>query len=223
MILNNLYKHTQLQDTFGIIMLAIVDQRPRVLNLLEACELFIDFRRDVVRRRTAFELRKAEARAHILEGFVIALDHLDEVIALIRGAKTPAEAQRRADRRASGSPRSRPTRSSSCSCSGSPASSARRSWTSSRRSSVLIADLEDILAKPKRVDADRGRGAHEDPRGPRRPAPHRDRRRRRRDHRRGHDRRRGRGDLHHPRRLHQAHLDRDLPLPAARRPRARRA
>ena len=83
-ILNNLYKHTQLQDTFGIIMLAIVDQRPRVLNLLEACELFLDFRREVVRRRTAFELRKAEARAHVLEGYVIALDHLDEVIALIR-------------------------------------------------------------------------------------------------------------------------------------------
>ena len=76
-LLNNLYKHTQLQDTFGIIMLAIVDQRPRVLNLLEACELFLDFRREVVRRRTAFELRKAEARAHVLEGYVIALDHLD--------------------------------------------------------------------------------------------------------------------------------------------------
>jgi DNA gyrase subunit A len=92
-ILNNLYKHTQLQDTFGIIMLAIVDQRPRVLNLLEACELFVDFRREVVRRRTTFELRKAEARAHILEGLVIALDHLDQVIALIRGSKTPPEAR----------------------------------------------------------------------------------------------------------------------------------
>ena len=66
-ILNNLYKHTPLQDTFGVIMLAIVDQRPRVLNLLEACELFLDFRRDVVRRRTAHDLRKAEARAHVLE------------------------------------------------------------------------------------------------------------------------------------------------------------
>ncbi|HEY7924588.1 MAG TPA: DNA gyrase subunit A [Vicinamibacteria bacterium] len=88
-ILNNLYKHTPLQDSFGTIFLAIVDQRPRVLNLLEACELFIDFRRDVVRRRTAFELRKAEARAHVLEGYVIALDHLDEVIALIRAARTP--------------------------------------------------------------------------------------------------------------------------------------
>jgi DNA gyrase subunit A len=92
-ILNNLYKHTQMQETFGIINLAIVDQRPRVLNLLEACELFLDFRRQVVRRRTAFELRKAEERAHILEGYVIALDHLDEVIALIRGSKTPAEAR----------------------------------------------------------------------------------------------------------------------------------
>ena len=88
-LLNNLYKHTQLQDSFGTIFLAIVDQRPRVLNLLEACELFVDFRRQVVRRRTAFELRKAEARAHVLEGYVIALDHLDEVIALIRAARTP--------------------------------------------------------------------------------------------------------------------------------------
>jgi len=92
-VLNNLYKHTPLQDTFGVNLLAIVDQRPRVLNILEACELFLDFRRDVVRRRTAFELRKAEARAHVLEGYVIALDHLDEVIALIRGSKTPEEAK----------------------------------------------------------------------------------------------------------------------------------
>ncbi len=92
-VLNNLYKHTQLQDTFGVILLAIVDQRPRVLNLLDACELFIDFRRMVVRRRTAYELRKAEARAHILEGYVVALDHLDEVIALIRASKTPEVAK----------------------------------------------------------------------------------------------------------------------------------
>ncbi len=88
-VLNNLYKHTPLQDTFGVIMLAIVEQRPRVLNLLEACELFLDFRRDVVRRRTAYELRKAEQRAHVLEGYVIALDHLDEVIALIRASESP--------------------------------------------------------------------------------------------------------------------------------------
>ena len=92
-ILNNLYKHTQLQETFGVILLAIVDQRPRVLNLLEACELFVDFRQEVVRRRTAYEFKKAEARAHVLKGLVVALDHLDQVIALIRGSRTPAEAK----------------------------------------------------------------------------------------------------------------------------------
>jgi DNA gyrase subunit A len=92
-VLNNLYKHTPLQDTFGVIFLAIVEQRPRVLNILDACELFVDFRRDAVRRRTAYELRKAEARAHVLEGFAIALDHLDEVIALIRAARNPEVAK----------------------------------------------------------------------------------------------------------------------------------
>ncbi|HWQ00170.1 MAG TPA: DNA gyrase subunit A [Vicinamibacterales bacterium] len=92
-ILNNLYKHTPLQTTFGIIQLAIVGGRPRVLDLLEIVEQFVDFRREVVRRRTAFELKRAEARAHVLEGLKIALDHLDAVIKLIRGAKTPAEAR----------------------------------------------------------------------------------------------------------------------------------
>jgi DNA gyrase subunit A len=92
-VLNNLYKHTPLQTTFGIIMLAIVAGRPKVLSLLEVIEQFVEFRREVVRRRTEFELRKAEARAHVLEGLKIALDHLDEVIKLIRGAKSPAEAR----------------------------------------------------------------------------------------------------------------------------------
>jgi DNA gyrase subunit A len=92
-ILNNLYKHTQLQTTFGIIMLAIVAGRPRVLPLVDIIEAFVEFRREVVRRRTEFELRKAEARAHILEGLRIALDHLDEVIRLIRGSRNPAEAR----------------------------------------------------------------------------------------------------------------------------------
>jgi DNA gyrase subunit A len=92
-VLNNLFKHTQLQTTFGIIMLAIAAGRPKVLPLLEVVEQFVEFRRDVVRRRTEFELRKAEARAHILEGLKIALDHLDEVIKLIRGSKSPADAR----------------------------------------------------------------------------------------------------------------------------------
>jgi len=92
-ILNNLYKHTQLQMSFGVIMLAIVAGRPKVMTLLELIETFIDFRRDVVRRRTEFDLRKAEARYHILEGLKIALDHIDAVITLIRGSKTVPEAR----------------------------------------------------------------------------------------------------------------------------------
>jgi len=92
-VLNNLYKHTALQSSFGIIMLAIVGGRPRVLSLVEMIDHFVDFRRDVVRRRTEFDLRKAEARAHILEGLKIALDHLDEVIALIRASRNPPEAR----------------------------------------------------------------------------------------------------------------------------------
>jgi DNA gyrase subunit A len=92
LVLNNLLKHTPLQTTFGVIALAIVGGRPRVLSLLELLEQFIDFRREVVRRRTEFDLRKAEARAHVLEGIRIALDRLDEVIALIRAARSPAEA-----------------------------------------------------------------------------------------------------------------------------------
>jgi DNA gyrase subunit A len=92
-VLNNLYKHTQLQMSFGIIMLAIVAGRPKVMSLLELIETFVEFRRDVVRRRTEFDLRKAEARFHILEGLRIALDHLDAVITLIRGSKTVAEAR----------------------------------------------------------------------------------------------------------------------------------
>jgi DNA gyrase subunit A len=92
-ILNNLYKHTQLQQSFGVIMLAIVGGRPKVFNLAELVESFIDFRREVVVRRTQFELRKAEARYHILEGLKIALDQLDAVIKLIRGSKTVPEAR----------------------------------------------------------------------------------------------------------------------------------
>jgi len=92
-VLNNLYKHTALQSSFGIIMLAIAAGRPKVLSLVELIDTFIEFRREVVRRRTEFELRKAEARRHILEGLKIALDHIDAVIALIRAAKSPGEAR----------------------------------------------------------------------------------------------------------------------------------
>ena len=85
-VLNNLYKHTALQQTFGVIMLAIVDGRPVVLSLKQALQLFIDHRRDVILRRTRFDLERAQERAHILEGLKISLDHLDEVIKTIRAA-----------------------------------------------------------------------------------------------------------------------------------------
>lgn len=92
-ILNNLYKHTALQTSFGIIMLAIVDKQPKYLNLLEMMRYFISHRQDVIRRRTKFDLKKAEYRAHILEGLTIALDHLDAVIKLIRSSKNVDEAR----------------------------------------------------------------------------------------------------------------------------------
>ncbi|MEK6604544.1 MAG: DNA gyrase subunit A [Nitrospirota bacterium] len=92
-LLNNLYKHTPMQSTFGVIMLALVHNRPEVLTLKQILEAFVEHRREVVLRRTAFDLRKAEERAHILEGLKIALDHLDAVIALIRRSRSPEEAR----------------------------------------------------------------------------------------------------------------------------------
>jgi DNA gyrase subunit A len=92
-ILNNLYKHTSLQTSFGIILLAIVEKQPKVMGLIDMMRYFISHRQDVVRRRTRFELKKAEHRAHILEGLTIALDHLDEIITLIRASRTVDEAR----------------------------------------------------------------------------------------------------------------------------------
>ncbi len=87
-ILNLLYKHTKLQDSFGVIMLALVNNEPRVLNIKEILSNYIDYQKEVITRRTVFELNKAEARAHILEGLRIALDNIDEVISIIRHSKT---------------------------------------------------------------------------------------------------------------------------------------
>jgi DNA gyrase subunit A len=92
-VLNHLYKQTQLQVTFGVILLAIVQQRPRLLNLKEMLQLYLGHRREVTLRRTRYELRKARERAHILEGYRIALDHIDAVIALIRASRTVDEAR----------------------------------------------------------------------------------------------------------------------------------
>jgi len=92
-VINQLYKHTNMQTSFGIILLAIVNNRPQLLTLKEILNHFIDHRRNVIIRRTRFDLRKAEERAHILEGLKIALDHLDEVVALIRASHSPEEAK----------------------------------------------------------------------------------------------------------------------------------
>ncbi|MCI9558977.1 DNA gyrase subunit A [Clostridiaceae bacterium] len=92
-ILNQLYKHTQLQDTFGVIMLALVNNEPKVLNLLDMLKYYLNHQEDVVTRRTKYDLNKAEERAHILEGLLIALDHIDEVIRIIRGSDTVQNAK----------------------------------------------------------------------------------------------------------------------------------
>ena len=94
-ILNQLYKHTKMQDTFGIIMLALVNNEPKVLNLKQILSHYVDFQKEVIRRRTIFELKKAETREHILEGLKVALDHIDEVISIIRSSKNTAEAKER--------------------------------------------------------------------------------------------------------------------------------
>ena len=86
-MLNQLYKHTQLQDTFGVIMLALVNNEPKILNLHDVLHHYLDHQKDVVTRRTKYELNKAEERAHILQGLLIALDHIDEVISIIRGSE----------------------------------------------------------------------------------------------------------------------------------------
>ncbi|MEJ1356172.1 MAG: DNA gyrase subunit A [Candidatus Sedimenticola sp. (ex Thyasira tokunagai)] len=93
-VLNNLYQHTQMQNVFGINMVSLVDGQPRLLNLKQMLEYFIRHRREVVTRRTLYELRKARARAHVLEGLAVALANIDEVIALIKAAASPAEAKK---------------------------------------------------------------------------------------------------------------------------------
>ena len=87
-LLNQLYKHTQLQDTFGVIMLALVNNEPRVMNILDMLNYYLEHQEEVVTRRTKYELNKAEERAHILQGLLIALDNIDEVIKIIRGSQT---------------------------------------------------------------------------------------------------------------------------------------
>ena len=133
-VLNKLFKHTALQTTFGYNAVALVDGVPRTLSLLELVQHYLDYQREVVIRRSKYELRKAVDRAHILEGYLIALDNLDEVIALIRAADDTEAARDGAPWSASSSPRSRRRRSSISACARSPASSGSASRTSTRTS-----------------------------------------------------------------------------------------
>ena len=94
-VLNKLYNYTQLQDTVGVIMLALVNGEPKILNLKDLITNYIDFQKDVVRRRTAFDLEKAKDRAHLLQGFMLAIDNIDEVIAILRSSKTEQEGKER--------------------------------------------------------------------------------------------------------------------------------
>ena len=98
-ILNQLIKHTQIQDTFGVIMLALVNNQPKVLNLLQMLEYYLEHQKEVVTRRTRYDLNKAEERAHILEGLLIALDNIDEVIQIVRSSRTTQEAKIRLSER----------------------------------------------------------------------------------------------------------------------------
>ena len=129
-VLNNLFKHTALKMAFNMNMLALVDGQPQTLPLKQVLQHHIDWRREVVRRRTEFDLAKARDRAHILEGLKIALDNLDAVIRTIRESADVETARQPTSSAASSCRRSRPTRSSRCSCGASPPSSARRSRTS---------------------------------------------------------------------------------------------
>ena len=92
-VLNLLFKHTQLQDTFGAIMLALVDGKPQILDLKGMLYHYLEYQKQIIVRRTKYDLEKAEARAHILEGLLIALDYIDQIVALIRASKTAAEAK----------------------------------------------------------------------------------------------------------------------------------
>ena len=169
--LNKLFKHTALQSTFGYNAVALADGVPRVMSLLELVRHYLDFQREVVTRRSKFELRQNEKRAHVLRGYLIALDNLDAVIALIRGSDDTDAARTRPDGATSASPRSRRRRSSTSGSRGSPASPARRSRRSTptcrsgspscARSSAIPARV-DALIREELLEVKQTYGTHDD-------------------------------------------------------------
>ncbi len=215
-VLNNLYKKTQMQTSFGVNMVALVDNVPRTLSLLELIHHYVEHQREVVTRRTQYELRRAEARAHILEGLLIALDNLDAVIKLIRGSADPDAARDGPDREVralaragAGDPRHAPAAAHRAGVR-QGARRARRPARADRRAA------DDSRRRGAGARPGQG-GARRDHRVLRRRAPHRNRplRGRRRD--RGHDRRPADGDLADRLRLREAAAARHLPPAAPRR------
>ena len=215
-MLNQLYKQTPLQTTFGVNMLALVNGRPETLSLKDMLRPFLDFRREVVIRRATYDLEQAEARAHILEGFAIALDHLDEVIRLIRAAEDTAGARAALMARFALSERQ----------ANAILDMRLRALTALERQSVLdelaeiratIDDLKGLLASDARILEVVLEELARDPREVRRRAPHRDHRRGRRHRDRGPDRRGGHGRDRVAPRLHEAQPAHRVPRAAPRR------
>ena len=171
-MLNNLYKRTQLQDIFGVNMLALVDGVPRALNLAQVISDYIDHQVEVVTRRTEFRLRKAEERAHVLEGLLIALDNIDEVIALIRSGERRRRSAGGLDGEASRCPRSRPTRSSTCSCAASPLSSGQKIQDEYEELQATIAESQGDPGRPRSACARSSRKSSRRSRQVREPATH---------------------------------------------------
>ncbi len=192
-ILNQLYKLTPMQSTFGIILLAIVDNQPKVLTLRDLLLHFLDHRKMVVIRRTRFDLRKAEERAHILEGLLKALDHLDEVIKTIRSSQTPPEAK---ERLIAGFEFSGVQADAILDMRLQRLTGLERQKIVDEYTELLktIDRLRSILGSREAAPRGDPRRARRDQGEARRQAPHRDHSRDARDPHRGHDRRRGHGD-----------------------------
>ena len=215
-VLNQLYKHTQMQNSFGVNMVALVDGVPRTLSLKELVQHYVAHQREVVTRRTQHELRRAEARAHVLEGLLIALDNLDAVIELIRASAdtdvardgliekfelSEIQAQAILDMRLA------------------RLTALESDKVRDEHAELIekIAELRAILGDPARIDALIVEELNEVDAALRRRAPHRDHPLRGRHEHRGHDRRPADGDLAHPLRLRQAPAAGHLPPAAPRR------
>ena len=220
-VLNQLYKHTAMQSTFGVIMLALDKGAPKVMNLKQLLERYIEHRHEIIVRRTQFDLDAAQAREHILEGLKIAVDNIDEVIKIIRGSEDTPEADARLRKRF-GLSEKQSDAILNMRLAKLTGLEIEKLEAELKEVRATIKELKSILAsKPKRMGIlkernGRGGGAV------RRRAAHRDRGRPGRVHGRGPDRRRGHGHHHLPHRLHQADPGHHLQAAAPRRPGSQR-